>query len=128
MIDLDSKNLYFFILGVTAFFALVVVIAVVIFAFKYRDRTGDRVGAPITGSIPLELTWSLVPFFVAMVIFVWATMVFFDIVRPPDNTLEIYSTGRRWMWHLQHVNGTSEIRDQGSGITDHGSDQSGPSR
>ena len=33
-----------------------------------------------------------------MVIFVWATVVFFDIVRPPDQTLEIYSTGKRWMW------------------------------
>jgi cytochrome c oxidase subunit II len=102
-------SLYFFILGVTAFFALVVVVLVLYFAVKYRDDTGLKVGAPITGSIPLEIGWSLIPFFVAMAIFVWATVVFFQIVRPPDQTLEIYATGKRWMWRFQHVDGQREI-------------------
>jgi cytochrome c oxidase subunit 2 len=101
--------LYFFILGVTAFFALVVVVLVLYFAVKYRDDTGLKVGAPITGSIPLEIGWSLIPFFVAMAIFVWATVVFFQIVRPPDQTLEIYATGKRWMWRFQHLDGQREI-------------------
>lgn len=107
----EVDNLYFFVLGVTAFFALAVVVAVIIFALKYRDRTGQQVGDPITGSIPLELIWSLVPFFVAMGMFVWATAVFFQLVRPPDQTLEIYSTGKRWMWRFQHVDGRSEINE-----------------
>ena len=102
-------NLYFFILGVTAFFALLVMVLVLYFAVKYRDDTGLKVGAPITGSIPMEIGWSLIPFFVAMVIFVWATIVFFQIVRPPDQALEIYSTGKRWMWRFQHVGGHREI-------------------
>jgi cytochrome c oxidase subunit 2 len=102
-------NLYFFILAVTAFFALLVVILVVYFAVKYRDDTGLKVGAPITGSIPLEIGWSLVPFFVAMAIFVWATVVFFQAVRPPDQTLEVYATGKRWMWRFQHIDGQREI-------------------
>jgi cytochrome c oxidase subunit 2 len=102
-------NLYFFILGVTAFFALLVVVLVLYFAIKYRDDTGLKVGAPITGSIPMEIGWSLIPFFVAMAIFVWATVVFFQIVRPPDQALEIYSTGKRWMWRFQHVDGHREI-------------------
>src|SRR5678816_4399670 len=87
-------NLYFFILGVTAFFALLVVILVVYFAVKYRDDTGLKIGAPITGSIPLEIGW---------------TVVFFQIVRPPDQTLELYATGKRWMWRIQHVTGHREI-------------------
>lgn len=102
-------NLYFFIVAVTAFFALLVVVLVIYFAIKYRDDTGLKVGAPITGSIPLEIGWSIVPFLVAMVIFVWATVVFFQIVRPPDQTLEIYATGKRWMWRYQHVDGQREI-------------------
>ena len=77
----EIDNLYFGILAITAFFALVVVILVVFFAFKYRDETGDKVGAPITGSVPLELGWSLIPFIIAIGIFVWASIVFFHIVR-----------------------------------------------
>lgn len=101
--------LYFFILGVTAFFAILVVVLVAYFAIKYRDDTGLKVGAPITGSVPLEIGWSIIPFFVAIGIFAWSAVVFFQIVRPPDETLEIYSTGKRWMWRFQHIDGQREI-------------------
>ena len=107
----EVDNLYFFVTAVTAFFALLVVVLVLIFAIKYRDRTGERVGAPITGSIPLELGWTIVPFFIAMAIFGWATLVFFHIVRAPDQTLEVYSTGKRWMWRFQHIEGQGEINE-----------------
>jgi cytochrome c oxidase subunit II len=105
----EVDNLYFFITAVTAFFAVLVVVLVIVFAIKYRDKTGEKVGAPITGSIPLELGWSIIPFFISMAIFAWATIVFFHLVRAPEQTLEIYSTGKRWMWRFQHVDGASEI-------------------
>ena len=104
-------NLYFFLLAVTSFFAILVVILVVFFAVKYRDDSGLKVGSPITGSVPLEIGWSLIPFVTSMVIFVYATVVYFNIVRPPAETLEIYSTGKRWMWRFQHIDGQSEIND-----------------
>ena len=77
---LEVDNLYFFVTAVTAGVALLVVVFVIIFAVKYRDRTGEKVGAPIHWSIPLELGWSIIPFLVTMVIFAWATAVFFDMV------------------------------------------------
>ena len=81
----EVDNLYLGIVAITAFFAVVVVIFVVYFAIKYRDDTGEKVGAPITGSVPLELGWSLIPFFISIGIFVWASVVFFHIVRAPRN-------------------------------------------
>ncbi len=104
-------NLYFFLLAVTAFFAILVVILVTIFSIKYLDDNWLKVGAPITGSVPLEIGWSLIPFIIAMGIFVYATVVYFNIVRPPGETLEIYSTGKRWMWRFQHLDGQAEIND-----------------
>jgi cytochrome c oxidase subunit 2 len=104
-------NLYFFVLAITAFFALLVVVLVVIFAVKYRDDSGLKVGGPPEGSIPLEIGWAVIPFLIAMVIFVYSTVVFFNLVRPPDQTLEIYSTGKRWMWRFQHIDGQSEINE-----------------
>ena len=107
----DVDRLYFLIIAVTSFFAIATVIAVAIFAIKYRDDSGEKVGAQIHGSIPLELAWSVIPFIISMGIFVYATVVFFEIVRPPAETLEIYSTGKRWMWRFQHVDGKSEINE-----------------
>lgn len=76
-IAVEVDNLYFGVLAITAFFAVLVSVLVIVFAVKYRDDTGLKVGAPITGSIPLELGWSILPFLISMAIFVWATVVFF---------------------------------------------------
>jgi cytochrome c oxidase subunit 2 len=105
----DVDQLYWFIVGVTAFFGILVCVLVVYFAVKYRTDDPLKVGAPITGSIPLELAWSIIPFLISVVIFVWASQVFFDLYRPPDQTLEIYATGKRWMWKFQHLDGKAEI-------------------
>jgi cytochrome c oxidase subunit 2 len=107
----EVDNLFFGVSAITAFVALLVVVLVVYFALKYRDVTGNRVGAAVTGSVPLELGWSLIPFFIFIGIFVWASIVFFHIVRAPDQTLEIYSTAKRWMWRFQHVDGQREINE-----------------
>jgi cytochrome c oxidase subunit II len=105
----DVDQLYWFIIGVTAFFGILVCVLVVYFAVRYRTDDPLKIGAPITGSIPLELAWSVIPFLISVVIFVWAAQVFFDLYRPPDQTLEIYATGKRWMWKFQHLDGKAEI-------------------
>ena len=99
----EVDNLYFFVTAVTAGVALLVVVLVIIFAVMYRDRTGEKVGNPIHGSVLLELGWAIIPFLVTMVIFAWATAVFFDMVRAPDQALEIYSTGKCTRQHGLHA-------------------------
>src|SRR4026207_2290298 len=79
----DVDKLLFLILGVPSFFAIAVVIFVAYFAVKYQDESGTQVGAPIHGSIPLELAWSFIPFVIALGIFAYATAVYFQLVRPP---------------------------------------------
>ena len=107
----EVDNLYLGVIAITGFFAVVVVVCIIFFAIRYRDRTGNRIGAPITGSVPLELGWTLIPFFIAIGIFVWASVVFFHIVRAPDQAMQVYSTGKRWMWRFQHVDGQREINE-----------------
>ena len=102
-------NLYFFITAVSAFFALVVTVLVILFAIKYRRRHPDEVGAPIHGSLTLELIWTAIPFVLAMVMFVWGASVYFAIVRPPSEALDIYAVGKQWMWKFQHREGQREI-------------------
>jgi heme/copper-type cytochrome/quinol oxidase subunit 2 len=69
--------------AITAFLALIVVVFVVYSAIKSRDDAANKVDAPITGWMPLELGWSLIPFFISLGIVVWAALVFFHIVRGP---------------------------------------------
>src|SRR5688500_5726351 len=104
-------QLYWFIIAVTAFFGILVTVLVVYFSVKYRTNDPTAIGARITGSIPLELAWSVIPFIISIVIFAWAADVFFKLYRPPDQAIEIYSTGKRWMWKFQHLDGKSEINE-----------------
>jgi len=107
----DVDALYLFIVAVTAFFGILTTVVVIYFAAKYRTDDPLKIGARIHGSIPLELAWSIIPFLISIVIFAWAADVFFDIHRPPDQTLEVYATGKQWMWKFQHLDGQNEINE-----------------
>ena len=104
-------GLYFFILGVTAFFALLVVTLVAIFAVKYRRRHAAEVGTPVHGALALEIIWTFIPLVLAMVMFYWGATVFFAMAKPPQNAMEVYTVGKRWMWKFQHVTGQREINE-----------------
>ena len=104
-------NLYFFIIAVTAFFALAVVVAVFVFATRYRRTHEHQVGEPVHGALALEITWTVIPFVLAMVMFAWGASVYFALAKPPSNAMEIYTVGKRWMWKFQHVSGQREINE-----------------
>jgi cytochrome c oxidase subunit 2 len=59
----------------------------------------------------LEITWTVIPFIISMVIFVWGASVYFAMSRPPDETLNIYVVGKQWMWKFQHLDGQREINE-----------------
>src|SRR6476661_2464719 len=102
--------LYFFIIAVTVFFTLLIVVLVATFAVKYR-REKHPTAVPIHGNIPLEITWSLIPLAIAMVIFVWGGWLYFKLSTPPAGSMEIYAIGKQWMWKFEHPNGTREINE-----------------
>jgi len=107
----EVDALYLFIVAVSAFFTLAVSVAVVVFAFRYRRKHAEEVGAHIEGSLPLELAWSIIPTIIAMVMFVWGAKLFYELRRPPDEALQIYAVGKQWMWKFQHTGGQREINE-----------------
>jgi cytochrome c oxidase subunit 2 len=103
--------LYLFIAAVSAFFVVLVAALVVIFAIKFHRRHPDEVGADIHGSLALELTWTFIPFVLAMAMFVWGADVFFRLSRPPADSMEFFAVGKQWMWKIQHPSGVREINE-----------------
>jgi cytochrome c oxidase subunit 2 len=104
-------NLYFFLVGLTVFFTVLVAALSVFFAVRYRRRQANEVPEEIHGSAILETLWIAVPFVLAMVLFVWGTSVFFTIYRTPVNAMEIYVVAKQWMWKFQHPDGQREINE-----------------
>lgn len=103
--------LYIFLIAVSVFFTIGIGIAILFFAVKYRRTSEDAVGHPVHGSTALEITWSVIPLILVMIMFFWGADIFFKIKSPPADAMEILVTGKQWMWKLQHPTGQREINN-----------------
>ena len=104
-------TLYFFMVGLSVFFAAVIFLAVFFFVVKYRRRSDDERPRPILGDLRLELAWTLIPMVLALGVFAWTTDLYLTISRPPAGAMEIYVVGKQWMWKLQHPEGKREVNE-----------------
>ncbi len=102
-------HLYLFLVGLSIFFAALIAGLIVYYAVRYHRRHPEEIGADIRGSLTLEVTWSVIPLIITMVIFVWSARVFVAMSRPPADTIDIYVVGKQWMWKFQHLDGQREI-------------------
>jgi cytochrome c oxidase subunit 2 len=107
----DVDALYLFLVGLSLVFSLGIAAALAFFAVRYRRRSDADQSAQIEGSLLLELVWTIIPFGIAMVIFVWGASVFLTLKRPPDDALEVFVVGKQWMWKVQHLEGRREINE-----------------
>jgi len=101
-------GLYWFETWVSAIMTLLIFLAIVIFAFKYRREAHPR-ATQIEGSTKLELGWSIGPFLVMLIMFVWGAKIFFAAQQPPKDAMEVFVTGKQWMWKIQYPDGGREI-------------------
>jgi len=108
----EVDHLVLFSLLGSVFFSSLIAVLLVYFAVRYRRRHPDQVGTVVHHSwkiTALEITWSVVPLALMLVLFVWGTRVFFYQNRPPADAATYYVVGRQWMWKIQHPEGNREI-------------------
>ena len=103
--------LYFFLVGLAVFFAVLIAGLIVFYAVRYRRRSKDEVGIEVHGGYALEIAWTVIPFIITMIIFVWGASVYFAMSKPPDDTIDVYVVGKQWMWKFQHLDGQREINE-----------------
>ena len=107
----EVDALYLFLVGLSAFFAVLIAGMVLFFAIRYRRRSPGERPQAVHGSLALELTWTLIPLGIVVFIFLWSAQLFFGMARVPKNPMEIQVVGKRWMWKVQHLTGQREINE-----------------
>ena len=103
--------LYFFMVGLGVFFSLLIAGLIVYYALKFHRRSPRAIGEQSRGNLTLELTWTVIPLLITLVIFVWGADLYFAMSRPPDDALNIYVVAKQWMWKFQHLDGAREINE-----------------
>ncbi|MGA9811286.1 MAG: cytochrome c oxidase subunit II transmembrane domain-containing protein, partial [Terriglobales bacterium] len=100
--------LFIFLVALSALMSVAIFTMIVVFAVRYRRRRGVA-AEQIEGSTALEVTWSVIPLFIFVVIFVWGAVIYFQERTPPRGATEVYVVAKQWMWKLQHEEGQREI-------------------
>ena len=101
--------IYFFLIAISVFFATLIFCLVTYFAIRYRRKSELEVPSPMIGSTKLELVWTIIPLIIVSFIFVWGTRIYFQMIRVPEDTLDLTVVGKQWMWKIQHPQGRREI-------------------
>jgi cytochrome c oxidase subunit 2 len=102
--------LYIFLVLVSGIMTVLIFTVLMAFAVRFRKRRGRR-AEQIEGSAQLELTWSIIPFCVMLVFFVWGAVIFFQERTPPQDATEVYTVAKQWMWKFEHMGGQREINE-----------------
>jgi cytochrome c oxidase subunit 2 len=100
--------LYWFITAISIVMTVIIFLGLAIFAWRYHNKRHPH-ATQIEGSTKLELTWSILPFLIMLVMFGWGADIFYRAQNPPKDAMEIFVTGKQWMWKIQYPDGTREI-------------------
>ncbi|HLY17120.1 MAG TPA: cytochrome c oxidase subunit II [Bryobacteraceae bacterium] len=104
-------HLVYFLLAVAVFFSVGIFVSIFYFAVRYRRRFESEVPPTVHGGMTLEIAWTVIPFGLTMIMFMWGASIFFKMSRPPDDAQEVYVVGKQWMWKMQHMEGQREINE-----------------
>src|SRR5258708_37061265 len=104
----EVDALYLYLVVVSVFFSLGIAFTLIVFAIRFRRRSETEWPGEIEGSMTLELTWTIIPFLLTVVMFVWGAQIVFHMNRPPDNAIADNGLGKRRTWKLPHANGPRE--------------------
>jgi len=102
----DVDWLFNFILGITIFFCALIFTGMLVFGIKYRHRPGHEGGEAPGHSTGLELTWTIIPTIIVLVVFFFGFRGFLNMAVVPPNSYEIIVQSKMWNWAFQYPNGT----------------------
>ena len=99
----ESVDLTFFVITwICYFFFALIVALLVIFAVKYRRTSHDIVVDGPTHNTALELTWTIIPLLLVVVIFTVGMKGYLNLREAPEGCYEVSVTGQKWTWTFDH--------------------------
>ncbi len=81
-----------------------VTLATLFAAIKFRSRPGNENPVQTHGNTVLEISWTILPALILMVMAVFTVKMIWDQAAKPKGALEITVTGKQWWWEFQYTN------------------------
>jgi cytochrome c oxidase subunit 2 len=106
--SVTSRNIdwvWDFMLWMSVLTALAVFVAMFHFATKYRAKSraaNEDAEKSAEHNTALEITWSVLPLFVVIALFVWGFKGFVDLRTPPKDAMELHANAQKWKWTFDY--------------------------
>lgn len=84
-----------------------ITVCIIYFCYKYRRKSDHDVTPVITHNNKLEVTWSVIPLIMVLIVFGWGFRGYMDMYNPPDDAYEIGVSAQMWSWQFRYENGAS---------------------
>ena len=101
-------QLFYFILWLCVVLFVGIALVLLVFAWKFHGKPGQPAQKAPAHSTALEMTWTIIPTIVVMVIFYLGFRGYLDMTTPPPNAYEIRVTAGMWNWTFTYPNGHIE--------------------
>ena len=108
----EGTDALFNFINVTSIILLIgITFAIIYFAWKYRRRSENDVTPVITHNSYLEITWSVIPLILVMIVFGWGLSGYVNLTTPPDDAYEIRVVGKSWLWEFHYETGHVSVNE-----------------
>ncbi|NBB76995.1 MAG: cytochrome c oxidase subunit II [Bacteroidetes bacterium] len=102
----EQTDALFNFINVTSLILLIgITFAIIFFAWKYRRRSEDDVTPVITHNNKLEITWSVIPLILVIIVFGWGFTGYLTKTTVPKDAYEIRVVAKSWLWEFHYETG-----------------------
>lgn len=95
---------FLFTLIVSVFFLVLITGFMIYFVIKYNRKKNPK-ATNVHGNIGLEITWTVIPTILVLIMFWFGWMGYSDMSNVPENALKIDVTAQMWKWTFKYANG-----------------------
>ena len=95
---------FLFIVAVCVFFLVLITGLMLYFAYKYNSKRNKK-AVNIHGSIPLEITWTVVPTILVLIMFWLGWTGYKQMTDAPKDSMVVDVYAQMWSWSYKYPNG-----------------------
>ncbi len=102
----STDTTFFFIVAVSVFFLVVITASMIYFVIRYSRKRNPK-AKNIHGNIPLEVTWTVIPTILVLIMFWMGWSGYKQLADAPADAMNIDVTAQMWRWTFTYPNGVS---------------------
>lgn len=102
----STDTTFFFIVAVSVFFLVVITASMIYFVIRYSRKRNPR-AKNIHGNIPLEVTWTVIPTILVLIMFWMGWAGYKQLADAPADAMNVDVTAQMWKWTFTYPNGVS---------------------